>query len=167
MLQQHWQDLIRLEARIDAIDKQLAQWAKSNHHATTLQQMLGVGLITATAFAAGVTDASLFKNGRQFAAWLGLVPKQYSSGGKSKLGAITKTGDVYLRTILSQGARSIVFNAQNKEDAFSRWIQRLIARAGMNKTVIAVAAKQARIMWAMMARNQHYQPDRICAALPI
>ena len=165
LLQQHWQDLDRLEQRIEDIDKQLAQWAKTNHQAVTLQQMLGVGVITATAFAAGVSDAKLFNNGRQFAAWLGLVPRQYSSGGKNKLGSITKTGDVYLRTMLAQGARSIVFNAKKKSDPFSLWIQRLIARAGMNKTVIAVAAKQARIMWAMMARNQDYQPERICSPL--
>jgi transposase len=101
LLQQHWQDLNRLEQRIDSIDTQLTQWAKSNHQAITLQQMLGVGVITATAFAAGVTDATLFSNGRQFAAWLGLVPRQYSSGGKNKLGSITKAGDVYLRTMLT------------------------------------------------------------------
>lgn len=167
LLEQHWQDLTRLEQRIDAIDKQLVKWAKTSHQATTLQQVRGVGVVTATAFASGVCDAKLFNNGRQFAAWLGLVPRQYSSGGKNKLGSITKTGDVYLRTMLTQGARSIVFNAKNKEDAFSQWIKRLVERAGMNKTVIAVAAKQARIMWAMMAKNQDYQPDRICSPLPV
>lgn len=156
-----------MEQRIDSIDTQLTQWAKSNHQAITLQQMLGVGVITATAFAAGVTDATLFSNGRQFAAWLGLVPRQYSSGGKNKLGSITKAGDVYLRTMLTQGARSIVFNAKKKDDAFSKWIQRLIERAGMNKTVIAVAAKQARVMWAIMAKNLSYQPERICSPLPV
>ena len=165
LLQQHLQDLARLEQRIDAIDKQLAEWAKTNQQAMTLLQMLGVGVITATAFAAGVCDAQLFENGRQFAAWLGLVPRQYSSGGKNKLGSITKAGDVYLRTMLAQGARSIVFNAKKKSDPFSLWIQRLLERAGMNKTVIAVAAKQARIMWAIMAKNQDYQPERICSPL--
>ncbi len=114
----------------------------------TLLQMLGVGVITATAFAAGVCDPKLFDNGRQFSAWIGLVPRQYSSGGKNKLGSITKAGDVYLRTMLAQGARSIVFNDKKKSDPLSLWIQRLLERAWMNKTVIAVTAKQARIMWA-------------------
>ena len=165
LLQQHLQDLARNEQRIESIDKQLAEWAKTNQQATTLLQMLGVGVITATAFAAGVCDPKLFDNGRQFSAWIGLVPRQYSSGGKNKLGSITKTGDVYLRTMLAQGARSIVFNAKKKSDPFSLWIQRLLERAGMNKTVIAVAAKQARIMWAIMAKNQDYQPQRICSPL--
>jgi transposase len=166
LMQDHLLDLARVEERIEAIDKQLAQWAKQNQQAMTLQQMRGIGVITATAFASGVCDARLFKNGRQFAAWLGLVPRQYSSGGKNKLGSITKTGDVYLRTMLTQGARSIVFHSKDKNDNFSLWIQRLIARIGMNKTVIAVAAKQARVMWAMMTKNIGYEPERICSPLP-
>ena len=165
LMQDHLDDLKRVEERIEAIDKQLAQWAKHNQQAITLQQMRGIGIITATAFASGVCDARLFKNGRQFAAWLGLVPRQYSSGGKNKLGSITKAGDAYLRTMLTQGARSIVFHSKDKNDAFSLWIQRLIARIGMNKAVIAVAAKQARVMWAMMTKNTHYEPDRICSPL--
>lgn len=165
VMQQHLQDLKRVDDRIEAINKQLAEWAKHNQHAMTLQQMRGLGVITATAFAASVCDATLFKNGRQFAAWLGLVPRQYSSGGKNKLGSITKAGDVYLRTMLTQGARSIVFHSKDKNDNFSLWIQRLIARVGMNKTVIAVAAKQARVMWAMMTKKVAYQPERICSPL--
>lgn len=165
LMQDHLLDLKRLDERIDSIDKQLAQWAKQNQQAISLQQMRGIGVITATAFASGVCDAKLFNNGRQFAAWLGLVPRQYSSGGKNKLGSITKTGDAYLRTMLTQGARSLVFHSKDKEDNFSLWIQRLIARIGMNKTVIAVAAKQARIMWAIMAKNIEYQPQRICSPL--
>ena len=165
LMQDHLLDLKRVEERIEAIDKQLAQWAKQSQQAMSLQQMRGIGVITATAFASGVCDANLFKNGRQFAAWLGLVPRQYSSGGKNKLGSITKTGDAYLRTMLTQGARSIVFHSKDKNDNFSLWIQRLIARIGMNKTVIAVAAKQARVMWAMMAKNMAYQPERICSPL--
>lgn len=167
VLHQHWKDLDHLALRIKDIDKQLTQWSQSNHTALTLLKMLGVGVITATAFAAGVCDAKLFANGRQFSAWLGLVPRQYSSGGKNILGSITKAGDVYLRTMLTQGARSIVFNAKNKDDALSRWIQRLIERAGMNKTVIAVAAKQARVMWAIMAKGLDYQPERICSPLTV
>jgi transposase len=165
LMQDHLLDLARVEERIETIDKQLAQWAKHNQQALTLQQMRGIGMITATAFASGVCDATLFKNGRQFAAWLGLVPRQYSSGGKNKLGSITKAGDPYLRTMLTQGARSIVFHSKDKNDNFSLWIQRLIARVGMNKAVIAVAAKQARVMWAMMTKNTHYQPEKICSPL--
>jgi transposase len=113
-MQDHLLDLARVEERIEAIDKQLAQWAKHNQQAMTLQQMRGIGIITATAFASGVCDARLFKNGRQFAAWLGLVPRQYSSGGKNKLGSITKAGDVYLRTMLTQGREVLSFTLKIK-----------------------------------------------------
>lgn len=144
LMQEHLEDLARMEQRVRAIDQQLKVWMSQHAEAERLEQIKGVGVITATAFVAGVVDAHLFKDSRQFAAWLGLVPKQYSSGGKSRLGCITKQGDVYLRTLLVQGARGIVYQAGKREDRFSGWIKALVARAGVNKTVIAVAAKQAR-----------------------
>ncbi|WP_410731486.1 transposase, partial [Citrobacter freundii] len=91
-----------------------------------------------------------FKNGRQLAAWLGLTPSQYSSGGKSKLGRITKAGDAYLRTLLVQGARSVMVGAENRTDSFSRWVCSLIGRRGYWRAVVAIAAKNARLCWASL-----------------
>lgn len=96
-----------------------------------------------------------FKNGRQLAAWLGLTPSQYSSGGKSKLGRITKAGDAYLRTLLVQGARSVMVGAENRTDPFSRWVCSLIGRRGYWRAVVAIAAKNARLCWASL----HYGDD--------
>ncbi len=164
LMQEHLADLARMDQRIHAIDLQLRVWMSQHEEAQRLEQIKGVGVVTATAFVAGVVDAHLFKNSRQFAAWLGLVPKQYSSGGKTRLGGITKQGDVYLRTLLVQGARGIVYQAGKREDKFSGWIKALVARAGVNKAVIAVAAKQARIIWAMLVHDAAFQPERIGVA---
>ena len=92
------------------------------------------------------------------AAWLGLVPGQYSSGGKVKLGKITKAGDRYLRTLLILGARSVLASAVNKTDAISRWASTLTARVGYGKALVAIAAKNARMVWAMLAKGQAFQP---------
>lgn len=98
-----------------------------------------------------------FKCGRQFAAWLGLVPGQYSSGGKTRLGRITKAGDAYLRTMLILGARAVLSAAKNKTDSLSRWATALEARRGYWKAVVAIAAKNARMAWAMLARGESFK----------
>jgi len=98
-----------------------------------------------------------FKCGRQLAAWLGLVPSQYSSGGKQRLGRITKAGDPYLRTLLILGARSVLQAAKNKSDSISLWAVQLEARAGYWKAVVAIAAKNARMCWAVLARGEHFK----------
>lgn len=123
-----------------------------------LEQVRGVGPLIATAIIASIGDAKAFKNGRQFAAWLGLVPRQHSSGGKPRLLGITKRGDKYLRMLLVHGARAVVTQTARRDDPFSRWINALRKRRGMNVTVVAVANKTARVIWAMLAKDEDYRP---------
>jgi transposase len=117
----------------------------------------GVGPITATAVVATVGDANAFPHGRQFAAWLGLVPKQFSSGGKPVLGRITKHGNVYLRTLLIHGARAVLQSTAKRTDAKSQWVEALRQRRGDNIAAVALAAKHARILWALLAGGQEYR----------
>jgi len=117
----------------------------------------GVGPLTATALVAAVSDASAFKNGRQFAAWLGLVPRQHSTGGKDRLLGISKRGDSYLRKLLVHGARTTIRWVGRKTDRRSPWIRQLVERRGKNRTAVAVANKNARIVWALLTSHQDYQ----------
>jgi transposase len=106
---------------------------------------------------ASIGEGKLFKNGRQFAAWLGLAPKQHSSGGKTRLGRITRAGNRYLRTLLIHGARAALRHAPQRNDPLSRWTVALVERRGKNKAAVALAAKNARMIWAMLARGEHYR----------
>jgi len=155
--------LVELDRRIHDYDRRLAGLAKTMPHAERLMQLEGVGPLTATALIASVGDAREFRDGRQFAAWLGLVPRQYSSGGKTRLGRITKRGDRYLRTLLVHGARAVLLHAGRHQDAKSRWAVQLRARRGFNKAIVALAAKHARILWAMLARAEAYRPPAVPA----
>ena len=120
-------------------------------------QLMGVGETTATAIVAMVGNACEFTCGRQFAAWIGLVPGQYSSGGKSRLGRITKAGDPYLRSLLVMGARSVLNAAKGKTDSLSRWAVAVQARRGYWKAVVAIAAKNARMCWAVLSRGESFK----------
>ena len=117
-------------------------------------RLMGVDPVTASAAVATVGDFKQFKNGAQFGVWLGLVPKQHSSGGKPHLGTITKRGDPYLRALLIQGAKSVVNTAHARSDPISCWASALEERAGWQKAVVALANKNARILWAVMAKDQ-------------
>lgn len=123
-----------------------------------LAEIPGVGPLTATALIASVADPQVFKNGREFSAWLGLVPRQNSSGGKTQLLGISKRGDVYLRKLLIHGARSTLRWVEGKEDGRSRWAQSLVERRGMNRAAVALANKNARIVWVLLARGEVYRP---------
>jgi transposase len=114
----------------------------------------GIGATTALAIVATVGNAREFKNGRQFAAWIGLVSGQYSTGGKSRLGHISKRGDAYLRNLLVQGARSVLQTAGAHQDRMSRWALELQARRGYCRTLVAIANKNARIAWALLAKSE-------------
>ena len=120
--------------------------------------------MTATALVAAVGDRSCFKNGRQFAAWLGLVPKQRSSGGRLRLFGISKRGDRYLRTLMIHGARAALGKAGGKQDPRSRWLASLRQRRHPNIAAVALANKNARIVWAMLAGNVSYEPTRTVQA---
>ena len=124
-------------------------------------QLMGIGPVGASAAIATVGDFKQFKSGAQFGAWLGLVPKQRSSGGKSNLGTITKRGDTYLRTLLIQGAKSVVNSAHTRSDPISRWALALKKRSGWQKAVVALANKNARILWAVMTRGERFDPHHV------
>lgn len=147
-----------LDDRITQYDNHLEQLSRQDDRSKRLMQIPGLGPITATALLASIGNGHDFKNGRQLAAWLGLVPAQRSSGGKAKLGRITKTGDRYLRTLLVLGARSVMAAAARKSDQLSRWAVALEARAGYGKALVAIAAKNARMVWAMLVKGEAFAP---------
>jgi transposase len=146
-----------LDQKILAYDRELEALARASEPAQRLQQIPGIGPISATALVASVADAKTFKNGRQFAAWLGLAPRQYTTGGHVRLGRITKRGDVYLRTLLIHGTRAVLSSTKDKPDRLSRWAEAVRARRGTRKATVALAAKNARIAWALLARGGDYQ----------
>jgi transposase len=146
------------DERVAHYDRQIAQLAAASESAQRLMAVAGIGPLTATALVASVGDAKLFHSGRQLAAWLGMVPRQHSSGGKFRLGAITKRGDVYLRKLLIHGARSVIASLSRREDAKSLWAKSLKERRGANVAAVALAAKHARIIWAILAKGEAYRP---------
>jgi transposase len=149
--------LLELEERIAGHDRQIAQVARQTDAAKRLMRVEGVGPIRATAVVATIGDAKAFHHGRQFAAWLGLVPKQFSTGGKPLLGRITTRGNVYLRTLLIHGARAVLQSTGKRTDAKSVWVEEVRRRRGDNIAAVALAAKHARILWALLAREQEYR----------
>ena len=142
--------LARLDERVAEYDRHLQQAAKDNERARRLMQLAGIGPTTASALVATVGNGNDFQSSRQFSAWLGLVPGQHSSGGKARLGKITKAGDRYLRALLILGARSLLMKAAGHTDPVSRWAMRLKERRGFGRAVVAIAAKNARMCWAAL-----------------
>jgi transposase len=157
LFRQLLEELAALEARVATYDAQLAQVAQTHPVCQRLMTIPGLGELTATALVAAVSDATQFKNGRQFAAWLGLVPRQHSTGGKSRLLGISKHGDSYLRKLLVHGARSCLRWVGRKRDRRSQWAQSLMERRGWNKAAVALANKNARVAWALMGTEQVYR----------
>ena len=151
------QDLLEHAARLAAktleYEHEIRVHVRSNALACRAQTRLGIGPITASALVATVGNGRDFKNGRQFAAWLGLVPRQYSTGGKTRLGHITKRGDPYLRTLLVMGARAVLQRAASLTDPLSRWALAVRERRGYHRACIAIAAKNARVAWALLAKE--------------
>jgi transposase len=152
-----YEELCTLDERIQAMEAKIQRVFSASDRCQRIAAIEGVGPITATAIVAAVADASVFRNGRQLAAWLGLVPRQHSSGDKQRLLGITKRGDPYLRTLLIHGARSVVFRAEGKADRRSQWIADKQRRLGTTKACVAVANKNARIIWALLAKNEPYR----------
>lgn len=156
--QAQWREL---EEHLAWCDARLAAHEQDNEQVRRAAQLMGIGPVGASAAIATVGDFKQFKNGAQFGAWLGLVPKQRSSGGKSNLGTITKRGDTYLRTLLIQGAKSVVNSAHTRSDPISRWVLALKERSGWQKAVVALANKNARILWAVMTRGERFDPHHV------
>jgi transposase len=146
-----------LSEQIRKIEIELMAWHRTNQTCRRLETIPGIGFITATALAATVVDAKVFRSGRQFAAWLGLVPRQHSTGGKERMGGISKMGDRYLRHLLVVGATAIVRYTRRKATAVSVWANQLLERKPARLVTVAVANKMARIAWAVMAREENYR----------
>jgi transposase len=150
-------ELHRLDERIEQYDRHIAQMAREDERARQLMKLCGIGETTASAIVAMVGNGHEFSCGRQFAAWLGLTPGQFSSGGKSRLGRITKAGDSYLRSLLVLGARAVLNAAAGKADRISTWAKALAERRGYWRAVIAIAAKNARMAWAVLRRGEAFE----------
>jgi len=150
-------EVAHLDERIKQYDAHIRTMARECTAAQQLMQLMGVGETTATAIVAMVGNAREFDSGRQFAAWIGLVPGQYSSGGKARLGRITKAGDAYLRSLLVLGARAVLNAAASKTDSLSRWAMQLRQRRGYWKAVVAIAAKNARMAWAVLSKGEQFK----------
>ena len=156
LFQQLAEELAALEDRLTRSDTQLTQLARHHPVCQRLMTIPGLGELTATALVAAVSDAAQFKNGRQFAAWLGLVPRQHRSGGKARLLGISKRGDRYLRTLLVHGARSCLRWVDRQRDRRSQWARSLLERRGWNRAAVALANKNARVAWVLLRTDQVY-----------
>lgn len=155
---EHWREL---DEHMRWCDRQVGLHVRSSPAAKRAAKVIGIGELGASALTAGVGDFTQFKSGHQFGAWLGVVPRQASSGGTIRLGRITKRGDDYLRTLLIQGAKAAVMSADKRDDPISRWLAQLTARVGWQKACVAMANKNARILWAVMTREEGFHCEHI------
>ncbi|MFB9159917.1 IS110 family transposase [Chromobacterium violaceum] len=145
-----------LDQQVAELEKQIQLWHRQSEPSQRLAAIPGMGPITATALVASIGDARAFSNGRQLAAWLGLVPRQHSSGGKPVLLGISKRGDVYLRTLLIHGARAVISHVEHRGDQAESWLKRLQGRRNRNISAVALANKNARVVWALLAHDRQY-----------
>jgi transposase len=159
-----YQQVRDLDERVAAYTAKLQRLYRTSPVCQTLGEVRGVGPLTATAMVASLGDGQAFQSGRQVSAWLGVVPRQASSGGKDRLLGISKRGDTYLRTLLIHGARAVVKAATTKTDTQSRWINELIKRRNKNIAAVAVANKNARIIWALLRHGEAYRAPVSVAA---
>jgi transposase len=153
-----------LTASIKQMEKRIVVWCRSNASARRLATIPGVGPITASALAATITDPTLFRSGRHLAAWLGLVPRQHSTGGKTKLGRITKMGDRYLRKLLVVGMTAVIRSARRTKAPAFAWVNALLERRPARLVSVALANKAARIAWAILIRGETYRAPAMEAA---
>lgn len=156
--QAQWREL---DEHIAWCDERIAQHARDNPAVRRAMQLAGIGIVGASAAVATVDDFGQFKNGAQFGAWCGIVPRQHSSGGKTQLGRITRRGDTYLRSLLVQGAKSAVLTAHKRSDPISRWAFALRERSGWQIAAVALANKNARILWAVMTKGERFDAHHI------
>lgn len=156
MFQRLFEEWVKVEAEVAYYDEKLLSLATTHPDCQRLLTIPGIGPLTATALIAAVGDVGVFKNGRHFSAWLGLVPKQHATGGETRLLGISKRGDSYLRKLLIHGARSTLRWAGLKTDGRSQWTRGLLERRGWNRTAVAVANKNARIVWVLLSRGGVY-----------
>ena len=155
------EELKAADKQVGELERQIKLWHRENEHSRKLEDIAGIGPITASAFVATVGDAKSFKNARQVPAWLGMVPRHEGTGGNVKLGKISKRGDVYLRTLLIHGARAVIRQFECKPDQADGWLKKLLARRNKNIAAVALAAKNARIAWALLAHERSYDHDYV------
>ncbi len=153
-----YEELKELDEKHQACEKKVIEINRSHEACQRLDEIIGIGPVTATAIYAAIGNGHDFENGRHFSAWTGLVPKQHSSGGKANLMGISKRGNAYLRTLFIHGARAVLRYADGKDDSFSRWASALAERRGKNKACVAVANKLARMAWVVLAKGERYRP---------
>lgn len=158
-----WQRIQQANQQVLKYDRALYALVRTDPTAKRLMTIPGVGEQVATAISASVPDPRLFKNSRQFAAWLGLVPRQYTTGGHIRLGRITKRGDKYLRMCLVHGARAVIASLKDKQDQVSCWVRQLIERRGYLRAVVALAARNARLIWTLMMKKENYRAIPLAA----
>jgi transposase len=158
------EELADLDRRIASYNRRLKHLFRTDEMCRRIGEIEGIGPVTATALVAAVGDRTCFRNGREFAAWLGLVPRQKSSGGKARLLGISKRGDRYIRTLMIHGARAVLGKAGDKQDARSQWIRRMRERRHPNVVAVALANKNARIVWSILSRDEEYRRGQADAA---
>ena len=149
------------QAKVREIEAKLAQWHRNSRLSKLLATVPGVGIMGASAIAATVSDPNLFRSGREFAAWLGMTPRQNSSGGKERLGRTSKRGDKYIRCLLVAGAVAVLRHARNRATRDAEWVRALLARRPAKVVAVALANRTARIAWAVMARGEAYRAKEI------
>lgn len=159
LIQRLLDEVLHLDAQIKQLERDIVLWHRSSESSKRLARIPGVGPLTASALLCSIGDIACFKNARQLPAWLGIVPRQHSSGGRNTLLGITKRGDCYLRTLLIHGARSAILAAQRKPDdpQHPSWLKHLLDRVHPNIAAVALANKNARIAWALLAKHQDYK----------
>ena len=158
LLQRLAENLKEMDRQVRELEREIKTWHRENEASRKLEKIPGIGALTASALAASVGNASCFTGGRQMAAWLGLVPRQHSTGGKQTLLGISKRGDTYLRMLLIHGARAVVRVCERKPDA-DTWLKRLMGRRNKNIAAVALANKNARIAWALLRHDREYALD--------
>jgi transposase len=163
LLEELRQDLIALDERVLVVTEKINVLAKADEDAQRLQKIPGIGPMTATAIISAIGNGKQFKCGRDLAAWLGLTPRQHSSGGKERLLGISKRGDAYLRTLLIHGARAVLRVSETKNDSLNCWLQKLCSRRNKNIAAVALANKNARIIWAILTKKTDYKMDGVAA----
>jgi transposase len=163
LIQRLLNHLQELDQQASELEREIQLWHRDSDASRKLAEIPGIGPITASALVASVGDARNFKSGRQMAAWLGLVPRQHSTGGKSTLLGISKRGDAYLRTLMIHGARAVVRYAEERKGIKSSWLTGVLARRNTNVAVVALANKNARIAWALLAKGGQYEASKTCA----
>ena len=164
LLNDLFSDLVALDERVAKVDELIRQDVQKDPVAMKLLELRGIGVLCASALSSAIGDGKTYRKGRDFAASIGLTPRQHSTGGKPTLLGISKRGDGYLRKLLVHGARAVIRHAHRHEDALSKWLMKLTSTKHVNIATVALANKTARVAWAMINNNESYRPELIAQA---